>query len=362
MIKTLTHVESKFLREILPHYYRHLTRHPSTFLTHFYGMYRVCMPDAGGKSLHFIIMRSVFRTEKKIDRVWDLKGSRAGRRAGPGDGVGKDLDILEEGRKLRFAEEGARGKFLDQLAKDATFLARLGIMDYSLLLGLHDREGGADGDEPPAAAAGGEGCEEGGEEDAPPSTPREGRRKEPRRAAAPAGEPSRSNTPFRRGVLQRASSAGDTQVGDDGFRALEAGAVAAVPPNPRGPSGGDPSARDPVARSGTGSSGALNAIPEAAPPSPGGDAGGLPVPANVVTSRSDSGIEGFGVKLEDGSLAKREIYFCGVIDILQYYNARKLGETVIRKAAGNSGQDISCVDPETYGKRFVRFISNLVEE
>ena len=52
----------------------------------------------------------------------------------------------------------------------------------------------------------------------------------------------------------------------------------------------------------------------------------------------------------------------GVIDILQYYNARKVGETVMRKAVGNSGQDISCVDPETYGKRFIKFISNLVEE
>ena len=52
----------------------------------------------------------------------------------------------------------------------------------------------------------------------------------------------------------------------------------------------------------------------------------------------------------------------GIIDILQYYNARKMGETVMRKAAGNSGEDISCVDPETYGKRFVKFIANLVEE
>lgn len=33
----------------------------------------------------------------------------------------------------------------------------------------------------------------------------------------------------------------------------------------------------------------------------------------------------------------------------------------MRKAVGNSGEDISCVDPETYGKRFVKFISNLVE-
>ena len=55
------------------------------------------------------------------------------------------------------------------------------------------------------------------------------------------------------------------------------------------------------------------------------------------------------------------LFITGVIDILQYYNVRKVGETVMRKAVGNSGEDISCVDPETYGKRFVKFISNLVE-
>ena len=55
------------------------------------------------------------------------------------------------------------------------------------------------------------------------------------------------------------------------------------------------------------------------------------------------------------------VQIIGVIDILQYYNARKVGETVMRKAVGNSGQDISCVDPETYGKRFVKFIGDLAE-
>jgi hypothetical protein len=56
------------------------------------------------------------------------------------------------------------------------------------------------------------------------------------------------------------------------------------------------------------------------------------------------------------------IFPSGIIDILQYYNARKMGETVMKQATGNSSQDISCVDPESYGKRFVKFISNLVEE
>ena len=98
---------------------------------------------------------------------------------------------------------------------------------------------------------------------------------------------------------------------------------------------------------------------------------------NAITSRPDSGIEGLGPGtageltsaygttrggLSTTSPLRREIYFCGIIDILQYYNARKMGETVMRRAVGNGTMDISCVDPETYGKRFVKFVSSLIEE
>jgi hypothetical protein len=40
------------------------------------------------------------------------------------------------------------------------------------------------------------------------------------------------------------------------------------------------------------------------------------VPRNGITPRSDSGIEGYGAKLKDGILAKKEIYFCGELPIL----------------------------------------------
>ena len=83
-------------------------------------------------------MRSVFHTEKKIDRVWDLKGSTVGRKSNKGESVLKDLDILEEGKKLRFRNGSEREAFLKQLEIDAAFLATMGIMDYSLLLGLHN--------------------------------------------------------------------------------------------------------------------------------------------------------------------------------------------------------------------------------
>lgn len=386
MIKTLTHTESKFLREILPHYYRHLTRHPSTILTHFYGMYRVDMPSYPGPGdgsrhhsrLHFIIMRSVFHTEKRIDRVWDLKGSRAGRRAKPGDTVGKDLDVIEEGRRFRFAARGSRRAFLDQLARDATFLARLGIMDYSLLLGLHDCEKAGDGDDDPAPPA-----------DGTPATPATPAKRAAGGAAAADGRQGqgqrqlgRSNTPFRRSVLERASSAGDyPKAGDDddGFGRALGGAPGgtvpsgrAVPPLPdveeEGRRDGGGGGADDVCRTPPPSS--------AGPPRPPTVRRDTSVP-NAITSRPDSGIEGLGSGAAGGpasaygadvagmsttSVPRREIYFCGVIDILQYYNARKMGETVMRRAAGNGAMDISCVDPETYGKRFVRFVSSLIEE
>ena len=297
MIKTLTYTESKFLREILPHYYRHLTRYPSTFLTHFYGMYRVTMPNANNQRLHFIIMRSVFHTEKKIDRVWDLKGSKTGRKANPGDSVGKDLDILEEGKKLRFKKPKARGKFLEQLARDATFLARLGIMDYSLLLGMHDCEAEEEEKKKKKEAS--------TNEDDAPSTP-PGRIQQ-RAVSVQEVEPSRSNTPFRRGIIQRASSAGDTNVGNDGFKALE------LSNNTTASTGGSDSTSGKPTTATRCSS--LNAIPESPVWCPPPIKREPSVPTNGITSREDMGIEGYGAKLEDGSLAKREIYFCGEFHI-----------------------------------------------
>jgi 1-phosphatidylinositol-4-phosphate 5-kinase len=135
MIKTQTQDEKTFLRQILPHYYNHLKNNPHSFITHFYGMYRVKIPDLG-KSVHFVIMKSVFNTELEIHKIWDLKGSTLGRRAKRGDSVHKDLDILDEGRKICVGKE-KKDLTMKILKKDADFLAKMHIMDYSILLGVH---------------------------------------------------------------------------------------------------------------------------------------------------------------------------------------------------------------------------------
>jgi len=43
MIKTQTKQENKFLRRILPHYFRHMAANPDSLVCRFYGMHRVKM-------------------------------------------------------------------------------------------------------------------------------------------------------------------------------------------------------------------------------------------------------------------------------------------------------------------------------
>lgn len=147
MIKTQTKDESKFLRRILPHYYRYVINNPNTLLTRFYGMHRVKMHHLS-KQMHFVIMASVFDTDKAIHHTYDLKGSLVGRWASEKDvksnGVLKDCDLEQESGAKRQTNhcielgEAKKREFLGQLRKDSDFLAKLKIMDYSLLLGIHD--------------------------------------------------------------------------------------------------------------------------------------------------------------------------------------------------------------------------------
>ncbi|CAM9958346.1 unnamed protein product [Ectocarpus sp. 8 AP-2014] len=105
-------------------------------------MYRVKMHHLN-KKVHFIVMNSVLDTYKEIHNTYDLKGSSLGRDAKPGEKVLKDNDLAERQGKLHLGSQ--REAFLKaslslSVARgDAEFLARMKIMDYSLLTGIHDR-------------------------------------------------------------------------------------------------------------------------------------------------------------------------------------------------------------------------------
>jgi 1-phosphatidylinositol-4-phosphate 5-kinase len=137
MIKTMKKSEVRVLLDMLQGYHHHVQVHENTLITKFFGLHRI--KPYGGRKVRFIVMGNMFCTELRIHRRFDLKGSSLGRSA---DKVEidetttlKDLDLEYE-----FSLDPSwRESLLKQIERDCKFLEAWGIMDYSLLLGLHFR-------------------------------------------------------------------------------------------------------------------------------------------------------------------------------------------------------------------------------
>ena len=84
-------------------------------------------------------------------------------------------------------------------------------------------------------------------------------------------------------------------------------------------------------------------------PAFGGGDGGAATPA----ADASGGIEG---RDRAGRLTD-EIYYLGIIDVLQQYDLRKLGETVFKSLTRPAtAAGISSVRPAVYARRFVDFL------
>ncbi|OAL34042.1 hypothetical protein AYO20_06690 [Fonsecaea nubica] len=145
IIKTIHHAEHKLLRKILRDYYRHVLDNPNTLISQFYGLHRVKIPY--GRKIHFVVMNNLFPPHRDIHQMFDLKGSTVGRDFSEEDLANnpratlKDMNWLRRGLHLEF-DARIRQIFLDQMKRDVALLQRLHIMDYSLLVGMHDLEKG----------------------------------------------------------------------------------------------------------------------------------------------------------------------------------------------------------------------------
>ncbi|KAL6078191.1 Phosphatidylinositol-4-phosphate 5-kinase [Balamuthia mandrillaris] len=142
MLKTITKGESKFLKAILPHYYEHIMNNPDSLLARFFGFHRVT-PHKDRKH-YFIIMGNIFAQNLEISYRFDLKGSSVGR-VTPEEKIKNDPNVVMKDQdfdrlnKKIYLGPDKEALFIDQVTKDVDLLERLGIMDYSLLLGIHDR-------------------------------------------------------------------------------------------------------------------------------------------------------------------------------------------------------------------------------
>ncbi|KAJ3291874.1 Phosphatidylinositol-4-phosphate 5-kinase [Rhizoclosmatium sp. JEL0117] len=159
IIKTISKTEHKFFRRILRAYYevgnhhrklrsdlppsQHVKANPDTLLCRILGLHRVKV--AGGKKIPFVVMGNVFPANKDVHETFDLKGSTVGRVVKPDQikphSTLKDLNFIQMGKTIHLGPH-KKEAFLRQLERDTLFLQMMNIMDYSLLLGIHNLETG----------------------------------------------------------------------------------------------------------------------------------------------------------------------------------------------------------------------------
>ncbi|XP_031417701.1 phosphatidylinositol 5-phosphate 4-kinase type-2 beta isoform X1 [Clupea harengus] len=140
VIKTVSSEDIAEMHNILKKYHQFIVEcHGSTLLPQFLGMYRLTVD---GVETYMVVTRNVFSHRLTVHRKYDLKGSTVSREASDKEKAKdlptfKDNDFLNEGQKLQIGDDNKK-LFLDKLKRDVEFLATLKIMDYSLLVGIHD--------------------------------------------------------------------------------------------------------------------------------------------------------------------------------------------------------------------------------
>ena len=142
IIKTVTDTEVGTMRRVALSYFKHMKANPDTFLPRFFGLYRVRLAREQ-KLINVVVMDNIFHTSRKLcmHRKFDLKGSTLGRQVVRGHpssrdrykGTLKDLDLQQ---KIYVGADN-KARIIDQLCADTDFLEQHRIMDYSLLLGIH---------------------------------------------------------------------------------------------------------------------------------------------------------------------------------------------------------------------------------
>ena len=92
-----------------------------------------------GWKIHFVIMNNLFLPHRDIHKTYDLKGSTVGREypeekaARNPRAVLKDLNWINRGNMLE-----KRALLTEQLRRDPELLKQANVMDYSLLIGIHN--------------------------------------------------------------------------------------------------------------------------------------------------------------------------------------------------------------------------------
>uniref|UniRef100_A0A8C3PXH0 Phosphatidylinositol-4-phosphate 5-kinase type 1 alpha n=1 Tax=Chrysolophus pictus TaxID=9089 RepID=A0A8C3PXH0_CHRPC len=139
---TVQHKEAEFLQKLLPGYYMNLNQNPRTLLPKFYGLYCV---QAGGKNIRIVVMNNLLPRSVKMHLKYDLKGSTYKRRASQKERekvfpTYKDLDFMQDIPDGLFLDSDMYNALCKTLQRDCLVLQSFKIMDYSLLVAIHNMD------------------------------------------------------------------------------------------------------------------------------------------------------------------------------------------------------------------------------
>ncbi|XP_061381181.1 phosphatidylinositol 4-phosphate 5-kinase type-1 beta-like isoform X2 [Danaus plexippus] len=140
IIKTVQHKEGEFLQKLLPGYYLNLDQNPRTLLPKFFGLY--CY-QCNSKNVRLVAMNNLLPSSVKLHQKYDLKGSTYKRKASKTERqksspTYKDLDFMEHHTEGIFLEADTYSALIKTMQRDCRVLESFKIMDYSLLVGIHN--------------------------------------------------------------------------------------------------------------------------------------------------------------------------------------------------------------------------------
>lgn len=271
VVKTISKEEVELMHNILPPYHQYIVeKHGETLLPQYLGMYRLTVD---GAETYMVIMRSIFGHTLPIHRKYDLKGSLIDRQASDKEKAKdlptyKDIDFLSGNRRIIVGQQ-TKDQILIKLKSDTDFLSEQKIMDYSLLVGIHDMDK----------------YEQDREEDAETA--------------------SQEN--------------GDAVIEEEGEDSGSGECL--TPPD------------SPVL---------------------------TPRTRHVMIEEYDPSIDVYAVKGYE-RCPRKLIYFMALIDILTHWGAKKKAAQAAKTVKHGAGAEISSVKPEQYAKRFLDFISKVME-
>ncbi|XP_035714568.1 phosphatidylinositol 4-phosphate 5-kinase type-1 alpha isoform X4 [Folsomia candida] len=140
IVKTVMHKECEFLQKLLPGYYMNLNQNPRTLLPKFFGLFNyIC----NSKNVRLCVMNNLLPSSVKMHEKYDLKGSTYKRKASKKEcqkayPTFKDLDFMEKHPEGILLESDTCNALIKTMERDCRVLQSFKIMDYSLLVGVHN--------------------------------------------------------------------------------------------------------------------------------------------------------------------------------------------------------------------------------